>query len=153
MFTVQAEAHRQRAEALEITRAAGLSRPIAVPAEGMADALQTRPDMLLDDPSMAVLVGTGLFDQATSRSRLGETGLFVALAFFGAPLDTTRAQRCSPGCRTKTRRHRATRVVCLRKSCSMRFSAPSLSTAWRSARRPTATTPFMLADRGAALAF
>ena len=83
LFTAQAEAQRQRSEALEITRGTALRGALRdVPRERIEEALRGSPDMSLNYTLDALGVATGVFDQATSLSRLGEAGVFAALAFF-----------------------------------------------------------------------
>ena len=83
LFTAQAEAQRQRSEALEITRATALRGALRdVPREHLEEALRGSPDMTMNYALDAVGVATGVFGQATSLSRLGEAGVFAALAFF-----------------------------------------------------------------------
>ena len=83
LFTAQAEAQRQRSEALEIARATLIRGAVRdVPREDLEEALAGTPDMSLNYALDALGVATGVFDQATSLSRLGEVGVFAALAFF-----------------------------------------------------------------------
>ena len=83
LFTAQAEAQRQRSEALEIARATQLRGALRdVPREDLEEALRGSPDMSINYALDAVGVATGVFGQATSLSRLGEAGVFAALAFF-----------------------------------------------------------------------
>ena len=85
LFTAQAEAQRQRSEALEITRATALKGALRdVPREDIEEALRGSPDMSVNYALDALGVATGVFDQATSLSRLGEAGVFAALAFFAS---------------------------------------------------------------------
>lgn len=94
MFTTQADAQRQRSEALEITRATALKGALRdVPREDIEEALRGSPDMSINYALDALGVATGVFDQATSLSRLGEAGVFAALAFLGgtAEYDTRTA--------------------------------------------------------------
>ena len=82
-FTAQTEAQQQRSEALEITRATALRGALRdVPREHLEEAIRSSSDMTVNYALDAVGVATGVFDQATSLSRLGETGVFAALAFF-----------------------------------------------------------------------
>ena len=83
LFTAQAEAQRQRSEALEIARATHLGNALRdVPREDLEEAMRGSPDMTINYALDAVGVATGVFDQATSLSRLGEGSVFAALAFF-----------------------------------------------------------------------
>ena len=83
LFSAQAEAQRQRSEALEITRATALRGALRdVPREDLEEALRGSPDMSINYALDAVGVATGVFGQATSLSRLGEAGVLSALAFF-----------------------------------------------------------------------
>ena len=83
LFTAQAEAQRQRSEALEIARATALKGKVRdVSRDDLEKALEGSPDMTINYALDALGVATGVFDQATSLSRLGEAGVFAALAFF-----------------------------------------------------------------------
>ena len=87
LFTAQAEAQRQRSEALEIARATVLKGAVRdVSRDDLEEALAGSPDMSVNYALDALGVATGVFDQATSLSRLGEAGVFAALAFFSPSL-------------------------------------------------------------------
>lgn len=87
LFAAQAEAQRQRSEALEIARSTLLRGAVRdVSSEELEQALAGSSDMSLNYALDALGVATGLFDQATSLSRLGEAGALGVLAFLsGGP--------------------------------------------------------------------
>ncbi len=128
LFTAQAEAQRQRSEALEITRATALRGALRdVPREDLEEALRGSPDMSINYALDAVGVATGVFGQATSLSRLGEAGVLSALAFLRLRRVRKAGFLSSRGCPARTRPRPERRKSCSRKFCSRPFKPPSRS--------------------------
>ena len=83
LCAVEAQVQRQRSEALEIARATTLRGAVRdISRDDLEKALAGSPDMTLNYALDALGVATGVFDKAASLSRLGEAGVFAALALF-----------------------------------------------------------------------